>query len=72
MQIANIDIEQLTWQYFKKHLRLQGRSYQWLADNMNLGYQHTYRLLNGKRSLKEKHKQILIELLEIPTGDQTT
>lgn len=71
MKIGNIDLDIVTWQYFKKYLRLQGRSYHWLADNMGYGYQHTYRLLNGKRTLTENHKQILIELLDIPTDDQT-
>lgn len=80
MIINGIELELFTWQYFKKQLRLQGRTYKWLAENMGYGYPHTYRLLNGIDPLNENHKQILIELLEIPivskvtekTIDQTT
>lgn len=66
MVIKYTEIQSLTHQFFKKHLRLQGRNYEWLACHMGLSYDHTWSLLNGYKPLLEKHKQILIDLLEIP------
>lgn len=72
MAINNIELQSLTHQFFKKHLRLQGRNYEWLADNMGYSYDHTWSLLNGYKPLLENHKRVLIELLEIPVLSKLT
>lgn len=72
MTINDIEIEQLTWQFFRKHLKIQGRNYHWLADNMGYGYDYTYGLLNNRYPLNENHKRLLIELLEIPVVSKTS
>lgn len=64
MDFAETKEPLITWQLFKKQLRLQGKTYIWLAAMMNLSYHHTYRLLNGMMPITENNYNILKELLE--------
>lgn len=66
MTINGIEIQVPTHQTVKKHLRLQGRNYHWLANQMDYSYGYIFFLLNGQKPLLEKHIKILSELLEIP------
>jgi hypothetical protein len=66
MIINGIEVHVPTHQTVKKHLRLQGRNYHWLANQMDYSYGYIFFLLNGQKPLLEKHIKILSELLEIP------
>ncbi len=39
---------------------------------MGYSYDHTWSLLNGRKTLSENHKTVLIELLEIPILSKDT
>ncbi len=66
MVVNGVEVEVPTYQMFKKQLRMQGRNYRWLAENMGYSYCYTNWLLNGRTPLLENHIQILSELLEMP------
>jgi hypothetical protein len=63
MYINDTEIPIPLWKKFKIELRKQGRSTEWLADMIGLGYEHTRLMLAGKRPIIKKNEQNISECL---------
>ncbi len=48
---------------FSDELKKQGRTITWLAAQMNFSFEHTHGLLSNKRTITEKSRQKMNELL---------
>lgn len=68
MYIEDTKIPIPLWKTFKIELRKQGRSIEWLADMIGLGYEHTRLMLNGKRPITEINAQNIAECLGLVIG----
>jgi hypothetical protein len=65
MDFLKARLDTQTYKIFRKELKMQGRTYAWLASMMGYTYLYTHALLNGKRNLNNNHIEVLNDILEM-------
>ena len=64
MYIKDVELDLPMYVKIRNELILQGRTYRWLAINLGLTYNHTYKMLNGIVAITENSRQEINELLK--------
>jgi hypothetical protein len=65
MDISKAIYGEIKYKIFRKELKMQGRTYIWLANMIGLSYDHTRKMLNGDATLSNKNIQVLNDILEM-------